>query len=86
MAQYSGHYFFDFFSEEDKQKFKFNYESEQQELAELYEKDLTPFEQFLDDVYPSLVMFMAGAFIWNLSKEGFVYWSDLCDNLKDPSR
>ena len=57
MAQYSGHYLFDVLSEQDKQKFKFNYETAQAEYNELNfgvivkPKEPIPFEQFLDEVY-----------------------------------
>jgi len=74
MAQYSGHYLFDFLSEEEKQKFKFNYETAQAEFSEFSSKEPIPFEQYLDETYQNMFDFKSGAFIWADTPEGLDYW------------
>lgn len=81
MAQYSGHYLFGLFNDEDKQRFKFNYENSEAEFEEMYSSVPRSFEKFLDEVYPSINDFMFCSFIWGLTPEGFEFWSNLCDNL-----
>jgi hypothetical protein len=74
MAQYSGHYLFDVLNEQDKQKFKFNYETAQAEFSEFYSKQPITFEQFLDEVYHNMFDFKSSAFIWDNTPEGNDYW------------